>query len=150
MRSPKTKLASWIVIGVLALGGGVALAETAPDNPEVAGEEEVVTPAPETTTEGETAGEVEEAPEAPETDGEEGEEGDEAGEHPDNHGAVVSAAAHDHSHDEACGNHGKVVSAVAKTGELPECAGGAPATAESSKAESKAKPAKAKGGKKNK
>jgi hypothetical protein len=33
--------------------------------------------------------------------------------HPDNHGADVSTAAHDHSQDELCGNHGKAVSAVA-------------------------------------
>ena len=136
----KSKVASWIVIGMLAVGGGVALAETAPENPEVVGD--VVTP------------EVEPAPApAPEVDEEEAkapavkddEADDEApkGEHPDNHGAVVSAAAHDHSHDEACGNHGKVVSAVAKTGELPECAGG-PAAAESAKAKGQGKPTKKK------
>ena len=36
--------------------------------------------------------------------------------HPENHGAVVSQAAHDHSHDAECGNHGKYVSSVAKGG----------------------------------
>lgn len=38
-------------------------------------------------------------------------------------GNAVSAAAHDHSHDEACGNHGHYVSAIAK-GETPDCASG--------------------------
>ena len=32
----------------------------------------------------------------------------------DNHGALVSAAAKDHSNDEACGTHGQAVSAVAR------------------------------------
>jgi len=39
---------------------------------------------------------------------------DGAGEHPDNHGKVVSEAAKDHSQDEAYGNHGQHVSGVAR------------------------------------
>ena len=43
---------------------------------------------------------------------------------PHNHGKVVSEAAHDHSHDVACGNHGRYVSGMARTGERPACASG--------------------------
>jgi hypothetical protein len=53
--------------------------------------------------------------EADEKDASEATGGSEAdGEHPDNHGAVVSDAAKDHADDEACGNHGRAVSAVAQ------------------------------------
>ncbi len=36
------------------------------------------------------------------------------GDHPDNHGKVVSEAAQDHSHDDEAGNHGQYVSGVAR------------------------------------
>ena len=116
------------IAGVLALTTGVALAETAPDDPEV-----VLTPvddtttttavAPETTTtttvdppetttttvvvdepEAEDQVPEEEAPEAPDLEAPEA--------HPENHGLYVSQAAHDH---EGEGNHGAAVSGVART-----------------------------------
>ena len=122
----KSKLASWIIAAVVLTGGSMAFAETAPEGPAVieggSGGDGTGT----TTTEGDGTGTT------TETDGttedgttEEEEEGateEEKAAHPDNHGALVSAAAHDHQYDEACGNHGKVVSSVARTGELPECA----------------------------
>lgn len=48
--------------------------------------------------------------EAAETD----DAGDPAAEPKSDHGAAVSAAAQDHSQDEACGNHGRYVSSVAR------------------------------------
>lgn len=135
-------------MGVLAVGGGVALAETAPEDPEVVeapANEETVAPAPEEEAPAPEAEAPEVEDDADEADEAEDADGEESGEHPDNHGAVVSAAAQDHSHDEACGNHGKVVSAVAHTGELPECAGGPAAedSAQSSKGKGKAHKSKA-------
>ena len=56
----------------------------------------------------------------------------------DNHGAVVSEAAKDHSHDEECGTHGRYVSSVAK-GEA-SCTPKAPKTPER-EAEAEAAPA---------
>src|SRR5688572_12335802 len=113
MERSKSKLAVWVVAGVLALGTGIALAETAPEDPVVddgteegAGDDAVLE------QEADTDGGGEEEP----VDGEDGEESGEGGEHPDNHGKVVSEAAHEHAFDEACGNHGAYVSAVARTG----------------------------------
>src|SRR5207302_9856726 len=56
--------------------------------------------ADDTTTTTVAAPDAPDAPDAPAT-------------HPDNHGATVSEAAHDHSHDAECGNHGAWVSSVA-------------------------------------
>ena len=112
----KSKLASWIVAGALALGSGIAMAETAPENPELVGDPEETTtttaaeePTTTTTVDETTTTTVD----SDETDGD-GTDGDSAKEHPDNHGKVVSEAAHDHSRDEEFGNHGKYVSSVAR------------------------------------
>jgi len=151
----KSKLATWIIAAFVVLGASGAFAET--EMPSVDDAEQLPAEG------GDGSGELEEGDGSGEDgegeDGEDGEvvqapEGDEGdddgdGTAKDNHGAVVSAAAHDHSYDEACGNHGKVVSAVAKTGELPECAtGGEPATASSDTGDKGGEKAAAKGGKK--
>ena len=131
----KSKLASWIVAGALALGSGIAMAETAPENPEVVGDPEettTTTAADESTTtttvDETTTTTVDEDSDGDETDGDT--EGEGAKEHPDNHGKVVSEAAHDHSRDEEFGNHGKYVSSVAR---------GDKASAAKGKSEGKAK-----------
>jgi hypothetical protein len=111
-----SRFASWVIAAVLVGGAGVALAETAPENPVVTEDEVTTTTTAEVTTTTTEAPKKEAAEPETEADDAEGAQGE--------HGALVSAAAHDHGHDEACGNHGAVVSAVAKTGELPECAGG--------------------------
>ena len=111
----KSKVATWVVAGALALGSGMALAETTPEDPALVepGEETTTTVADETTTttvaEPTTTTTVAGNDEG-DDDGDEGA----TGEHPDNHGKVVSEAAHDHSHDEEAGNHGKYVSGVAR------------------------------------
>lgn len=144
----KSSVASWIVAAVLVGGVGMALAETAAENPTVSDEVTTTIAAQETTTTvatEPTSGDVAE-PAADEADGVESEdaEGGAQGEH----GALVSAAAQDHSFDEACGNHGAVVSSVARTGELPECAGTAGSTAGATSSKGH-KPAKAKHAKKS-
>ena len=122
----KRTVATWIVVGALATGAGVALAETSPPSPAVdpvtttttADSATTTTAVPDSTTTT-TAPETTSTTAPPETTttlaptttttapggGE--------GTHPDNHGAEVSKAAHDHSHDAECGNHGHYVSAVA-------------------------------------
>ena len=125
----KSKLASWIVAGALALGSGIAMAETAPENPEVIGDpdETTTTTAEETTTttvDATTTTTVDEND--GDTEGEETEgdtESDGAKAHPDNHGKVVSEAARDHSRDEEFGNHGKYVSSVARGDKANEAEG---------------------------
>lgn len=62
----------------------------------------------ETTIDDTTTTEVEDDTTAPES------EGEDEGAHPENHGKVVSEAAHDHSHDDEAGNHGRHVSSVAR------------------------------------
>jgi hypothetical protein len=116
----RSRIAAVLAVGTLVLGGGIALAETGPDDPvtddnEVVGEVEeldVETTDPTDTTEADGTEVVEDDVEV------EVEEHSAQGEH----GAVVSEAAHNHDHDEACGNHGHWVSGWARTGEEPECA----------------------------
>jgi hypothetical protein len=121
----KRSVATWIVVGALATGAGVALADTSPPSPTVdsvttttvSDTSTTTVPGTTTTTVGETTTTV--APDttttvAPTTTttapgSDDGHEGT----HPDNHGSEVSKAAHDHSHDAECGNHGHYVSAVA-------------------------------------
>ena len=115
----KRQIASWLMAGTLVVGGGIALAEGAPDDPSITVDETTPTTVDETTTTTEaTTTTVEVATTT--TLGLDGEDG-ESGVHPDNHGKVVSEAAHNHDMDEACGNHGKWVSSVAKGEE--SCAG---------------------------
>ena len=116
----------------------MALAETAPPDPVVAdhpalvvnnAEVEGAVPAPAPAPK--HARHVEKAHEAEADEVSEPAEGEGHGEQGE-HGAAVSAAARDHSHDEACGTHGAFVSAVAKTGEQPACAtAGTPAATSS-------------------
>src|SRR5687768_13823718 len=110
----KYKAASWIIAAVLVGGAGVALAETVTEGPTLSGDEsgEVITPEEGT---GEEGGEIVDGGEDGTTDGgeivstpedgttDDGGDGTEDGEgaHGE-HGALVSAAAHDHSFDEAC------------------------------------------------
>ena len=103
---------------VALTGGAVALAGTgiAASLPHSGGDDEVqvlVESPDDETTETDVTDD--------ETIDEEGAESDEDGLAPDgegspqgNHGAVVSEAAQDHSHDEECGNHGQWVSSVAR------------------------------------
>ena len=118
------------VAGVLAMTTGVALAETAPPDPEVVDASNEVDATTTTTTEAPTettttvaapeepttttSAVVVEEPEAeleaPELEAPDDEEGSE--ERPQNHGFFVSSAAHDHSGD---GNHGASVSEVARS-----------------------------------
>ena len=118
----KSKLASWIVAGALALGSGIAMAETAPENPELVGDPEettTTTAADEPTTTTTVAETTTTTVDGGETDGDDT-EGDSAKERPDNHGKVVSEAARDRSRDEEFGNHGKYVSSVARGDDASE------------------------------
>lgn len=122
----RSRIAAVVAAGTLAIGGGIALAETAPDDPSLDTTEEteelVETEGAETEgdetegaeTEGEETEELVETEEVDTLDGEGPPEG--------SHGALVSEAAKDHSHDEACGNHGRWVSHWARHGEAPDCA----------------------------
>jgi hypothetical protein len=124
----KAKVGAWIVGGLVVAGGGLALADTAPPDPVVEdrvvehpAESPVIVPA-------HVATPTVEHGKKPDK-GEKGEKrhegaGEEKPAHPDNHGAVVSKAAHDHDFDEACGNHGAYVSEVARGGDpaAPDCA----------------------------
>ena len=103
----KKKVAGWLMAVVLVAGGGVALAESNPSGPSLpdkANEHATTAVENATTTTGATT-----------TTSEAVEANNNANEPNDNsdHGATVSAAAQDHSHDAECGNHGKYVSAVA-------------------------------------
>ena len=123
--SRRTVAATVVAVSV-ALGGGLALAS--PEDPTT--EEVTVTDdgdgvVADTTGDGSQDGIEEGGEEGGEDGTEAGDEGaDEGteGEHPDNHGALVSEAAHNHDFDEACGNHGTYVSHIARTGEPPACA----------------------------
>ena len=109
----KKQIAGWLMATVLIAGSGVALAEggsNGPSLPDKANEHAVTAVAKAnddtTTTAGDTTTDAE-SPKAAENAGGNANTND-------NHGAVVSAAAQDHSHDAECGNHGKYVSAVAQ------------------------------------
>jgi hypothetical protein len=108
------KLAALGLAAKVALGGGaVALAATGIAASGTQGDpadEEVQVVLEDTTTDTTVPEETDEVTDATEPEGDEP-EGDEE---PANHGAVVSEAAKDHSHDEECGNHGKWVSSVAR------------------------------------
>lgn len=158
----KSKVGPWIVAGALLVSAGLAFAEEAPgptiehpaeltstveveipEEPEVKVETEAkVAEVAEVAEVVEVAQVVEVAEPGALTDtiGVDDEEPLVESEHPDNHGAVVSRAAHNHDHDEACGNHGAYVSHVARTGEEPPCAtGGDVTTARDGKAKGKSK-----------
>ncbi|MDQ1439441.1 MAG: hypothetical protein QOK43_3070 [Acidimicrobiaceae bacterium] len=143
----KSKVVSWVMAAVLVAGAGVALAETSPENPEVTTTTVEQPIAPQAAPPKDDKAQSDDKAESPKDDKAEsddkGEQGDDTGEH----GQAVSAAAHDHSHDAACGNHGAVVSAVAKTGKLPACASGGPAASKQDKHGQGAKGGK--GGKKD-
>lgn len=122
------RIAALVAAGTLAVGGGIALADTAPPEPEVTDDAELtdetdLTDDTAVTEADDVEGSVEQGDEVEGT----GDEGDEDGAgtrgHEDaNHGATVSAAAQDHTYDEACGNHGRYVSHWARHGEAPDCA----------------------------
>jgi hypothetical protein len=102
----KKQVAAWIMSGVLVAGAGVAIAATDPGDPDLCTPDTTLAPTT-TTAESDGLAGVTDDTEAPDV------EADVEGTHPDNHGAVVSEAAHDHSHDAECGNHGAWVKAVA-------------------------------------
>ena len=116
MRSMTTSRVAAVVAGVLVLGIGIASAEDSPGDP--AGDETTTTLEDGTTTttgDEETTTTVESTTTTVEDDEEDGEdEGAESTElEGENHGAIVSEAAQDHSNDERCGNHGQWVRSVA-------------------------------------
>jgi len=113
----KHRVAAWVMAAALVTGVGAALAESSPPGPTVepttttsavVDDSTTTTTVEPTTTSTTVAGSTTttEATAAPTG-------GDGEADHPDNHGARVSEAAHDHSHDAECGNHGHYVSAVA-------------------------------------
>lgn len=153
----KKRVATWIVAGVVLVGGGVALADTQPSDPAVdpaveqpadtttttvvegttttVAPEETTTTTEATTTTTEATTTTTEATPTTEADQPDDNESDDnesdapEADHPDNHGATVSQAAHDHSHDAECGNHGKYVSAVAHGKDGCDTAAGTAASA---------------------
>ena len=116
----KKHLATWIVVGMLAVGAGVAVAENQPADPTTSGApatEELAAPSDDMTatiTSDDEGTELENEATEVEDDAEGDVTGTVPSGHPDNHGAVVSQAAHDHSHDAECGSHGAYVSSVAQ------------------------------------
>jgi hypothetical protein len=111
----KSKVATWIVASLVIGGAGMALAETAPTQPSLESTTTTSsTEAPTSTTSSTEAPTSTTMATADTTAADPSSTQD--------HGALVSAAAHDHSHDAACGNHGAYVSAWAKTGQAPACA----------------------------
>ena len=109
MRKPQVVV--WVVAGTLAVGVAAAIAETGPAGPSVDPTATTTTAVdPTTTSTSSTLAPDEITTTTTTLDA----EGAAAGTHPDNHGAAVSEAAHDHSHDAECGNHGSWVSSVAR------------------------------------
>lgn len=123
------KFAATTLAGALILGGGAAFAQTVEADPE---------PALEETTDTTTVVEdpvVEPVEETTDTDTVGEEPAEEEGSHPDNHGKIVSEAAHSET-PEGFRNHGAYVSSVAR-GEKAEKAAKAPKVAKAAKGKGK-------------
>lgn len=133
MTLDKQRVLSWAMSVLLVAGTGAAFAQevVAPeetvDDGSAAEESTTTTVADGDSTDTDDTTPVETTTPATTTPGDGDavdDDGDDATKaHPD-HGKLVSEAAHDHSHDAACGNHGRYVSGVAKTGQAPACASG--------------------------
>ena len=144
----RSRIAALVAAGTLAVGGGVALAETAPEDGTL-GEtvdetvddtvvdddsttddtatDDTATTDDSTTDDSTTDDEVgtEDVEGLDEAEVEDDEVDVEADVEVMDHGALVSEAAQNHDHDEDCGNHGAWVSHWARFGEAPECAAAA-------------------------